>query len=92
MGHNSGGKVPTDELTIGAPMEQKSIPFIQRLTCTIAEACDATGLGRTKLYELIGAGKIATTSVGRRRLVIVRSLQELVDADALEAGRVKRIW
>jgi hypothetical protein len=28
-----------------------NIPFAQRLTCTIAEACAATGLGRTKLYD-----------------------------------------
>jgi excisionase family DNA binding protein len=45
------------------------IPFAERLSCTIAEACEVTGLGRTKLYELIGAGCLATTTVGRRRLV-----------------------
>ncbi|WP_408863070.1 helix-turn-helix domain-containing protein [Acidisoma sp.] len=52
-----------------------TIPFSQRLTCTISEACDATGLGRTKLYELIGAGYIDTITVGRRRLVSVSSLR-----------------
>jgi len=26
-----------------------AIPFVERLTCTIADACEATGLGRTKL-------------------------------------------
>jgi excisionase family DNA binding protein len=41
------------------------IPFAERLSCTIAEACEVTGLGRTKLYELIGAGCLATTTVGR---------------------------
>jgi excisionase family DNA binding protein len=50
------------------------IPFAQRLTCTIAEACEVTGLGRTKLYELIGHGRITTTTIGRRRLVLVQSL------------------
>src|ERR1700730_8469939 len=34
------------------------MPFAQRLTCTIDDACEVTGLGRTKLYELIGAGLI----------------------------------
>jgi hypothetical protein len=38
-----------------------------------------TGLGRTKLYELIGAGRIVTTTIGRRRLVVVRSHVELMD-------------
>ncbi|MBT1516603.1 hypothetical protein KIP88_39970 [Bradyrhizobium sp. SRL28] len=36
-------------------------------------------MGRTKLYELIGSGQLITTTIGRRRLVIVRSLLELVD-------------
>jgi len=57
------------------------IPFAHRLTCTIAEACEATGLGRTKLYELIGAGHLDTTTIGRRRLVLVRSLQQLLSVD-----------
>ena len=56
-----------------------TIPFAQRLTCTLAEACEATGLGRTKLYELIGAGYLDTTMIGRRRLVLVRSLLMLLD-------------
>jgi len=58
----------------------KTIPFAQRLTCTISEACEVTGLGRTKLYELIGNGHLATTTVGRRRLVVVRSLLSLLEA------------
>jgi excisionase family DNA binding protein len=59
--------------------EPKALPFAERLSCTIDEACEATGLGRTKLYELIGTGEIITTTVGRRRLVIVRSLIALLD-------------
>jgi len=39
-----------------------------------------TGLGRTKLYELIGAERIATT-IGRRRLIVVRSLLALLDTN-----------
>jgi excisionase family DNA binding protein len=61
------------------------IPFAERVTCTVAAACQATGLGRTKLYELIGAGKLATTTIGRRRLVLVRSLRHLLRADGPEA-------
>jgi len=51
-----------------------TIPFAQRLSCTIDEACQATGIGRTKLYEEIAAGRIQTTNVGKRRLVLVPSL------------------
>jgi hypothetical protein len=53
----------------------------QRLTCTIDDAREVTGLGRTKLYELIGTGRIVTTTVGRRRLVVVRSLLALLDTN-----------
>ena len=61
--------------------EEPTIPFSQRLSCTIDEACEATSLGRTKLYELIGAGQLATTTVGRRRLVMVRALLSLLEAN-----------
>ena len=57
------------------------VPFVQKLTCTINEACEVTGLGRTKLYELIGDGHLATTTVGRRRLVVVRSLLSLLESN-----------
>ena len=56
----------------------RRLPFAQRLTCTVAEACEATGLGRTKIYELIRDGRVTTTTIGRRRLVIVQSLLALV--------------
>ena len=59
-----------------------TIPFAQRLSCTVAEACAATGLGRTKLYELIGAGSVVTTLIGRRRLISVKSLLHLIAPEA----------
>ena len=60
------------------PVRRGAIPFAQRLACTVAEACEATGLGRTKLYELIGEGKLDTTTIGRRRLVKVHALLTLL--------------
>ena len=53
------------------------IPFAERLTCTVPEACQVSGLGRTKLYELIGNGRLETRTIGRRRLILVRSLTGL---------------
>lgn len=50
-----------------------------KITATIREACAMTGLGKTKLYEAIGSGKLASTLVGRRRLVQVESLRAFVD-------------
>ena len=74
-----------EELQITSPAPEAvrslTVPFVQRLTCTISEACEMTGLGRTKLYELIGDGRLATTTVGRRRLVVVRSLLSLLESN-----------
>jgi hypothetical protein len=67
-------------------VDPNAIPFAQRLTCTIVDACRATGLGRTKLYELIGDGLLVTTTVGRRRLVLVRSLLSLIEAKQSQTG------
>jgi hypothetical protein len=72
--------------------EPKSIPFVQRLTCAINEAGEATGLGRAKLYELIGTGHLTTTTVRRRRLVLVNSLQALLEVNPSEPGGMKKIW
>jgi excisionase family DNA binding protein len=51
-----------------------TIPFVERPTCTIAEACSAVGFGKTKLYELIDDGAVDSIRIGRRRLVRVPSL------------------
>ena len=49
-----------------------AIPFKERITCTIAEACEATGLGRTKIYEMLS--DLETVKADKRRLIIVPSL------------------
>jgi len=54
-----------------------TIPFAERLSCTIEEARQATGLGRTKLYEMMDAGQVETFHVGKRRLILVASLLKL---------------
>jgi len=51
-----------------------------KITTTVKEACEMTGLGKTLVYQLINAGKIKTTTVGRRRLVSVDSIRALVEA------------
>lgn len=56
-----------------------TLPYAARLSSTVEEACVATGLGKTKLYELIASGAIETSTVGTRRLVLVRSVLKLID-------------
>ena len=59
-----------------------SIPFRQRFSVTILEACEGTGVGRTKLFELIKTGRIRTKKVGARTVVLVDSLIAAIDPDA----------
>ncbi|WP_210209933.1 hypothetical protein [Pseudolabrys taiwanensis] len=59
----------------------EEIPFAERLTCTILQACAVTGLSRTTIYEEIAAGRLKSTTVRRRRLVLVPSLLALVAGD-----------
>ena len=36
------------------------------------------GIGRTKLYELVGTGELRTVKIGRRRFVPVQAIEEYV--------------
>lgn len=50
-----------------------------RYTLSIKDARKALGLGRTTIYKLIGDGTLQTITVGRRRLILTRSIQDLCD-------------
>lgn len=49
------------------------------ITVRIPEACRMTGIGRSKLYELIKAGDIPTIKVGSMTLVSVRGLEGFLE-------------
>jgi hypothetical protein len=45
---------------------------------TIADAVRVSGIGRTTLYEQIGAGKIDARKVGNRTLILADSLRSYI--------------
>jgi excisionase family DNA binding protein len=49
-----------------------------KLAFTIAEACHAVGIGRSKLYELISQGRVETRKIGSRTIIPTESLRALV--------------
>jgi excisionase family DNA binding protein len=49
------------------------------ISVRIHEACRLTGIGRSKLYELIEAGELATIKIGRMTLVPMSSLRRLIE-------------
>ena len=55
-----------------------SLP-IEPLTVRIPVAVQPTGIGRSKIYELIKAGKLDTTKVVASTLITVASLKQLVE-------------
>jgi excisionase family DNA binding protein len=48
------------------------------LAHTIAEATKVSGLGRTTLYEAIGAGKLEARKAGNRTLIVAASLRAFI--------------
>jgi excisionase family DNA binding protein len=73
-----GPDVASRHVEVSNKDDEKAVPFAERLTCTISDACQATGISRAKLYQLLSDGSVSSTTVGRRRLVHVRSLKTLV--------------
>ena len=58
---------------------QRSDPLpIEPMTVRISMAIRITGIGRSKIYELIKAGEIETVKVGTSTLLNVESLRRLV--------------
>lgn len=51
-----------------------------KITGTIQEVKDATGLGHTTIYSRIADGTLKTVKVGRRTLVRWDSLQAMLEA------------
>lgn len=59
-----------------------SSTFHEPLAYSIKDACHATSLGRTRLYELINGGEIEVIKIGRRTLVTAASLRRLIKQEA----------
>lgn len=51
------------------------------LTVRVREACRLTGIGRSKLYELIASGDIKTIKVGAMTLIPTASLEHFLGLD-----------
>jgi excisionase family DNA binding protein len=57
---------------------QLKLPF-DTITVKISVAVQITGIGRTKLYELINDGQIESIKVGTATLIPVDSLRRFLD-------------
>jgi excisionase family DNA binding protein len=58
------------------------LPIRERPVCSVEEACALSTLSRRSINTLIASGRIASTKIGARRLVHVRSLLEYITRSA----------
>ena len=63
-------------------MPKGHIPFHERIGCSVEDAVAASGLGRTKIFELLANKRLESTLVDGRRVIIVASLRKLIEGDA----------
>lgn len=53
-----------------------------KLAYSIREACQATSLGRTRLYELIRENRLVARRIGGRTVIPAESLHALIAGEA----------
>jgi excisionase family DNA binding protein len=48
---------------------------------SVADACRVSSLGRTRLYQLIGEGRLEVRKIGKRTLIPAASLRALIEGE-----------
>lgn len=59
-----------------------------RLSYTVDEACEVTGLNRNHIYRAIAENTLTTFKAGRRRMVSAKALEDYINA--LERGSTRK--
>ena len=58
-------------------MSHKALPP-QKLAYTVSEFRQASGIGRTRIYDEINAGRLRTVKFGRSRLIPAEAANEFI--------------
>ena len=69
---------------VAPPADTAPLP-LEPMTVRIPTAIRLTGIGRSKLYQLIASGEIETVKIGASTLVSVASLRRLTKATKQDA-------
>jgi excisionase family DNA binding protein len=78
----SQGAMFMHEHNVNPQVISKNLPRL----IAIKQATYEIGIGRTVIYELIKDGRLKTVKIGRRRLVPVEAIEELVASLRKEGG------
>lgn len=54
--------------------------MVERIAYTIAEACEALRVGRTKLYELLGNKQLKAVALGGKTLIPRTEIEQFLNA------------
>ncbi len=69
--------------------ESPAAPQESRLAYDVNEAARVSGLGRSTVYEEIGAGRLVARKVGKRTLILAADLNEWLNSlPKMEASHV----
>lgn len=55
-------------------------PMTEKITLTIAQTCERTGLGRSTIYRLFDDGSLPRLKAGKRTLIRVSDLEAYIDS------------
>jgi len=67
-----------DDLITNPELPEPQSPGLKPLTVTVTTACKITGLGNTTLWGLVRDQRLEAVRIGRRTLIVYRSLEALV--------------
>ena len=59
---------------------QQKFEAVSREALSIAEACNATNLGRTKIYEAIATRRLTARKCGKRTIILTDDLRAFLAA------------
>lgn len=54
---------------------------MEPIALSVSDAVKVSGLGKTTLYLAIAEGRLETRTVGRKRLILTRSLRRLIEGE-----------
>jgi len=60
---------------------------LDRITCTIQEFGRVSGIGRSRIYELLDAGELESVYIGSRRLIVIDSYRRLIERQRAAQAR-----
>lgn len=64
------------------PSETEQNRRARQRTASVRATMDMTGLGLTKVYELMNEGVLRSTKIGRRRLIFIDSIDAMLEHGA----------